>query len=166
MSDAAAHIAFSHSSWLEVFRWVFLKRPGKRAWRRICKRAALALLLRSAVIAMDLAILVLSLPHPINLFEEYLGGYSDMSFKDVPTLVELESVREAINSPSKPNNFMYADFKPTATRKVCYSGRYLGPDYFNRTKYLHYDTETNDVYDVGINPGALPLLSEISIRMF
>lgn len=39
ISDAAALIAFNNSSWLEVLRWVFVKRPRKTLDRRICKRA-------------------------------------------------------------------------------------------------------------------------------
>lgn len=83
ISDAAAHIAFSNSSWLEVCRWVLLARPGKKAERRVCKRAVIALLLRVVVLLIDLAILGLSLPHPIVVYEENVGS-SIMAFPDDP----------------------------------------------------------------------------------
>lgn len=37
ISDAASLITFSNSSWLEIFRWVFIERPGNNAERRIGK---------------------------------------------------------------------------------------------------------------------------------
>lgn len=82
ISDAAALIAFSNSSWLEVIRCVFVKRPGKQLDRRICKRAVLALFPRVVVIAIDLIILGLSIPRPIDVYERYVGSTA-MAFRDI-----------------------------------------------------------------------------------
>lgn len=79
ISDGTAHIASNNSSWLEVFRWIFMKRPSKTTGsaRRICKRAVIALF-----ILIDFSILASSLPRTINVNDQDVGS-TEMSFSDI-----------------------------------------------------------------------------------
>lgn len=138
ISDAAALIPFSNSSWLEVFRWVFLKRPGKRSERRVCKRAFLALVFRLVILIIDLAILGLSLPHSIDVYEREVGS-TTISFAHIPTTGVPISLREGFNSPCKPDPIRYSGFKPTASRKICFSSILLSSGTFKNTSSANFD---------------------------
>lgn len=54
-SDAAAHITFINSSWIEIGKWV-RSMPSNRD-RRVYKRAIIAISLRFFVFAINIAIL-------------------------------------------------------------------------------------------------------------
>jgi len=118
VSDAAAHIAFNNSSWIQVVGWLIFKRPGRTPNRRICKRALFALFLRAVVLLIDLAILGLSVPHSIPVYEQDVGS-SVMSFSGIRTNPGSNISWAVRNSPCKPDNIRYVGFDPSVTRHIC-----------------------------------------------
>lgn len=145
ISDAAALVAFSNSTWQEVFRWIFIKRPGRRAERRICKRSILALFLRVFVIVIDLAILGLSLPRTIAVYERDVGS-TVMAFGDVPRNTTI-TLRLNYIAPCKPDPIQYQGFTPTATRKICVSSSLQPWAFPIDADFLAWlDIERNDAY--------------------
>lgn len=97
-SDVAALIAFRGSSWIQVLRWIFRNRPGRKDHWRICKRAALAVFFRVIVIAIDLMLLGMSIPHSIDVYEHEVGS-SVMEFGDAPTPESLQVRFHRANLP-------------------------------------------------------------------
>lgn len=145
-SDAAAHIIFSNSNWLQVLSWIVLNRPEIKEDRRICKRAILALVLRFSVLVIDLIILGMSVPRSIDIYERDVGS-SIMAFSSFR--YEPVSLFRILNSPCRPDRVTYAGFKPTANRKICFSSVHAPKSFNSAALTPHIDFETTDVFVAG-----------------
>lgn len=85
--------------------------------RHICKRAVLALFLRVAVLLIDIAILGLSVPHSIDVYEsDVRSTVLAISDIQVPTAsINVPQVwTDGYYSPCKPDLIEYNGFKATA----------------------------------------------------
>lgn len=148
ISDAAAAVTFSNASWFDLGQWAFVNKPA----RRICKRAVLAIFLRYFIFALDILILVVSIPRSIPVFEREVGS-SVMTFPNgvISTNVN-ELAADFFNAPCRPDPIIYEGFKPDATRQLCFSGL-VAEGSLNKAEYASIGLDRNDVYVVGNSEG-------------
>lgn len=69
ISEAAALLVFQGASWMDIVTWNFRGQPGMRRNRR----AYIAVLLRVAIIFVDIFIVFLSIPREMKVFESDVG---------------------------------------------------------------------------------------------
>jgi len=144
ISDGAALVTWSNSSWWEIFKWTTFEIPTRKKERRFCWRALIGVLLRFTVFGIDLVIIGMAVPRGIDVYELDVGSTA-MAFSDDP--IVYEPVSQLVNSPCRPDPITYEDFTPTATRNICFS-TIQAPANNISAQFPSIDLERNDIWVV------------------